>query len=106
MKKILIFGLLVTISASANAYTLKSQKELGKDDAKNQNMIVQCTTTDGKISNQTCQLRRYAKCKKSTSSSKVNCNGWQPWQDLRDQGAGYSDWHKAAESCCQSKGLR
>lgn len=105
MKKIFIFGLLVTISVSANAYTLKSQKELGKDDAKNQNMIVQCTTTDGKISNQACQLRRYIKCKPAMSG-KQNCNGWQPWQDLRDPGAGYSDWRKAAESCCQSKGLR
>lgn len=105
MKKILIFGLLVTICASAGAYTLKSQKELGKDDAQNQNMIVQCTTTDGKVSNQTCQLRRYIKCKQN-ASGKQNCNGWQPWQDLRNPGAGYSDWRKAAESCCQSKGLR
>ncbi|MGI5845890.1 MAG: hypothetical protein ACOX7D_01765 [Alphaproteobacteria bacterium] len=105
MKKIMIFGLFVIISVSVNAYTLKSQKELGKDDAKNQNIIVRCTTPDGKISSQTCQLRRYVKCKQ-TATGKKNCTGWYPWQDLRNPGAEYSDWRKAAESCCQSKGLR
>ncbi|MFA7188228.1 MAG: hypothetical protein WC137_02020 [Alphaproteobacteria bacterium] len=104
MKKILTFGLLIIICTSAGAYTLKSQKELGKDDAKNQNMVVQCTTVNGKVSNQTCQLRRYAKCK--TSNDKTKCNGWQQWQNLRNPGTGYSDWRKAAEACCQSKGLR
>jgi hypothetical protein len=84
---------------------LKSQKELGKDDARNQNMVVQCTTPNGKMSNQSCQLRRYVKCSKNASGKK-NCNGWQPWKNLRDPGSGYSDWRAAAEACCQAKGLR
>lgn len=105
MKKIFVFGLLITICASANAYTLRSQKELGKDDARNQNIIAQCTTPDGKVSNQTCQLRRYVKCNMNAAGKK-NCNGWQPWQDLRSPGDGFPDWRKGAESCCQAKGLR
>ena len=105
MKKLAVFGLFIAICASANAYTLKSQKELGKDDARNQNMVVQCTTPDGKVSGQTCQLRRYAKCTKSVSGNK-KCNGWLPWKDLRNSRKSYSDWRKAAEFCCQAKGLR
>jgi uncharacterized protein YxeA len=105
MKKIAVFFLLSIVCVSANAYTLKSQKELGKDDARNQNMVVQCTTRDGKVSNQTCQLRRYTKCSVNAAGKK-NCNGWQPWQDLRNPGKGFPDWRRAAESCCQAKGLR
>ncbi|MDR0967976.1 MAG: hypothetical protein LBL75_04110 [Rickettsiales bacterium] len=108
MKKLgLIFGIfgLCAVMSGANAYTMKSQKELGKDDAKNQNIVVNCTTRDGKISGQTCALRRYAKCT-INSAGKKNCNGWQSWQDLRNPGSGSSDWRKAAEHCCQAKGLR
>lgn len=107
MKKLFsLVGLLIIgfYIGNANAYQVLSSKELGNNDARNQNMVVKCTTDTGKISTQTCTLRRYAKCT-GTSSSK-NCNGWQPWKDLRDSGSSYSDWREGAAECCAQKGLR
>ena len=56
------------------------------------------------VSNQTCSLRRYAKCTGTGANKK--CNGWQPWKDLRNPGNQYSDWKSAASACCRAKGLR
>ncbi len=105
MKKILLAILMtITTTYGAGAYQILSSKELGKDEAKNQNVVVKCTTDTGKISNQTCSLRRYAKC--TGTGDNVKCNGWQPWQDLRNPNKKYSDWRSAASACCRSKGLR
>jgi len=104
MKKILCsFFIVFTAIASASAYQVLSTKEFGKDDAKNQNIIVKCTTDIGKMSSETCSLRRYVKC---TGKDKKNCNSWQPWRDLRDPAETYSDWKSAASACCKKKGLR
>ncbi|MBR2510644.1 MAG: hypothetical protein IKB59_00590 [Alphaproteobacteria bacterium] len=105
MKKILLVIIMVTGTiCTANAYQVLSSKELGKNDAKNQNVVVKCTTDTGKVSNQTCSLRRYAKC--SGTGSNKRCSGWQPWRDLRNPNKEYSDWRAAASGCCRSKGLR
>ena len=102
MKKILfIIFSFVLVSADAFAYQVLYTKEFGRHDAKNQNIIVKCTTDTGKISNETCSLRRYAKCK----DNKI-CNAWQPWYDLRTPSKTYSDWKSAASYCCKAKGLR
>ncbi len=105
MKRLLLFisAIFLTIG-NANAYQLLSSKELGRNDARNQNVVVKCTTDTGKISDQTCSLRRYVKCTGTGENKK--CNGWQPWQDLRTPGKQYSDWRSAASACCRSKGLR
>lgn len=105
MKKIL-FAILIGITSvgGASAYQLLSSKELGRNDAKNQNVVVKCTTDTGKVSSQTCSLRRYAKCTGTGTNKK--CSGWQPWQDLRNPSAKYSDWKAAASACCRAKGLR
>lgn len=105
MKRLLlsVFAVLLTIS-SANAYQVLSSKELGKNDAKNQNIVVKCTTPSGQVSNQTCSLRRYAKC--AGTGVNKNCTGWQPWKDLRNPSKQYSDWKAAASACCRNKGLR
>ncbi|MBO4745510.1 MAG: hypothetical protein J5613_00360 [Alphaproteobacteria bacterium] len=95
---------ILTTALSANAYQVMSSKEMGKDDAKNQNVVVKCTTDLGKISNQTCSLRRYVKCT-GTGVRKV-CSGWQGWRDLRNPEKQYSDWRTAASACCRSLGLR
>jgi len=108
MKKLSLFlvaALTLAAPFAANAYQLVSTKELGTMDAKNQNVVVKCTTDTGKVSTQTCALRRYAKCVPSTSGVK-NCSGWQPWQDLRSPGAGFPDWQSAAAACCRDKGLK
>ena len=104
MKKALfaIFGIFCLI-ANASAYQVLSTKEIGSADAKNQNVVVKCTTDTGKMSPETCSLRRYAKC---TDKDKKNCNFWQPWRDLRNPNATYSDWKSAASACCKKKGLR
>ena len=94
-----VFGVLLTLGAGA--FQMASQREFGKDDAKNQNVVVKCTTSAGKVSDQTCNIRRFAKCKK-----KGECNGWQPWTDLRNPGKSYGDWRAAASDCCAKKGLR
>lgn len=105
MKKILTAILICGATlTTASAYQVMSSKELGKNDAKNQNVVVKCTTDTGKVSNQTCSLRRYAKCTGTGANKK--CNGWQPWKDLRNPGNQYSDWKSAASACCRAKGLR
>ena len=105
MKKIFFSALaVVSLFASASGYTVLSTKDFGKDDAKNQNVIVKCTTDTGKISDETCSLRRYVKC--TGKDKKTNCNSWQPWRDLRDPSGSYSDWKSAASACCKKKGLR
>lgn len=105
MKKILSTLLIISCASfSANAYQVLSSKQIGQDDAKNQNIVVKCTTDTGKISNQTCTLRRYANC--NGNGSKKRCNGWQPWRDLRQPSNQYSDWKSAASACCRAKGLR
>ena len=105
MKKILLAIIMVTSTIyTANADQVLSSKELGKNDAKNQNVVVKCTTDTGKVSNQTCSLRRYAKC--SGTGTDKRCSGWQPWRDLRNPNKEYSDWRAAASGCCRAKGLR
>ena len=106
MEKILSFIITIfLICDGASAYTVISTKDFGKDDAKNQNVIVKCTTDTGKMSDETCSLRRYVKC--TGSDKKSNCNSWQPWRDLRDPTNGpFADWKSAASSCCKKKGLR
>lgn len=105
IKKLFIALCVISVSAgAANAYQLLSSKELGTDDARNQTVVVKCTTDTGKVSNQTCTLRRYVKC--SGTGDNQNCTGWQPWQDLRTPNKKYSDWRSAASACCRAKGLR
>ena len=105
MKKILVFCILMLSTAlSANAYQVLSSRELGKGDAKNQNVVVKCTTEIGKLSNQTCSLRRYVKC--AGTGVRKNCNGWQGWRDLRNPEKQFSDWKTAANECCRAIGLR
>lgn len=105
MKRILsIFAILLSTTIAADAYQVISSKELGKNDAKNQNVVVKCTTDTGKVSNQTCNLRRYAKC--SVVNNETRCSGWQPWRDLRNPSREFSDWKTAASNCCRTKGLR
>ncbi len=105
MKKI-FFSLIAIcfIVANASAYQVLSTKEFGKDDAKNQNIIVKCTTDIGKTSEEICSLRRYVKC--MGKDKKSLCDSWQPWRDVRDPSGSYSDWKSAASACCKKKGLR
>lgn len=95
---IVLFAALFVVEAAA--FQLQSQRELGKGEAKNQNVIVKCTTPGGKVSGQTCTLRRFAKC------GGGKCDGWQEWKDLRNPGKSYGDWRGAAADCCVAKGLR
>lgn len=105
MKKIFIAFLMVFSTVlSANAYQVLSSKELGQMDAKNQNVVVKCTTDMGQVTNQTCSLRRYAKCSGTGNAKK--CSGWQPWTDLRNPGKQYAEWKTAASGCCRAMGLR
>lgn len=105
MKKIFIAIMLIfTTAISANAYQVLSSRELGQLDAKNQNVVVKCTTDTGKVSTQTCSLRRYVKCSGEGAAKK--CSGWQPWTDLRTPGKHYPDWKTAASACCRAMGLR
>ncbi len=105
MKKILTAFFIVCLGiGTASAYQVMSSKELGQGDAKNQNVVVKCTTDTGRVSNQTCSLRRYAKC--TGTGTNKNCTGWQPWTDLRTPNKKYSDWRSAASACCRAKGLR
>lgn len=105
MKKILSVILMCgACICGADAYQVLSSKELGQGDAKNQNVVIKCTTDTGKVSNQTCSLRRYAKCTGTGASKK--CGGWQAWRDLRDPSKQYSDWKAAASACCRAMGLR
>ena len=104
MKKYL-FAIITIIITCGNvcAYQVLSTKEFGKGDAKNQNVVVKCTTDAGKLSEETCSLRRYAKCK---GKDNTKCDSWQPWRDLRDTTSTYADWKAAASACCKKKGLR
>ena len=105
MKKILFSLIAVAcVVVNASAYQVLSTKEFGKDDAKNQNIIVKCTTDTGKTSEETCSLRRYIKC--NSKDKKSLCNSWYPWRDLRNPNGEYSDWKSAASACCKNKGLR
>ncbi len=105
MKKLLLSVIVVLSTVfTANAYQVMSSKQLGKNDAKNQNVVVKCTTDTGRTSNQTCTLRRYAKCTGTGSNKK--CSGWQPWRDLRSPNKEYASWQSAASACCRDKGLR
>lgn len=105
MKKIFLsFIITSSFITNAFAYQVLTTKEFGKDDAKNQNIIVKCTTDTGKISDETCSLRRYVKCLGKDNQSL--CTSWQPWRDLRDPSKAYSDWKTAASACCKKKGLR
>ena len=99
---VLAVGLFVS---NADAYQVLSSKELGKNDARNQNVVVKCTTDTGQVSTQTCTLRRYVKCS-GTGTSRQCGGGWQPWKDLRDPNSQYSDWRTGALACCKAKGLR
>ena len=103
-KSLIVLTIAFTGISCANAYQVMSSRELGKNDAKNQNVVVKCTTDIGGISNQTCSLRRYVKC--SGTGTKKTCNGWQGWRDLRNPEKQYSDWKSAAAACCRSMGLR
>lgn len=100
---IILFAGIINIS-DANAYKLLSSKELGKADAKNQNVVVKCTTDAGKLSNQICKFRRYAKC--TGPSSMRKCNAWQQWKDMQKPSNEYPSWRAGAAACCQAKGLR
>ena len=104
MKKRLIFiaGCLVfaAVTFDASAFQLKSQRELGTGEGRNQNVVVRCTTAAGQVSNQTCALRRFARCVGD------RCDGWHPWTSLRDPNTTFNDWRAAASACCQSLGLR
>ncbi len=105
MKKIFVIVLaVVAFVGSASAYQVLSTKEFGKNDARNQNVVVKCTTDMGAVSTQTCSLRRYAKC--TGTGAKQTCSGWQGWRDLRTPGKEYSDWKSAASACCRAMGLR
>ena len=105
MKKIFFAMITVVLCfASASAYQVLSTKDFGKGDAKNQNVVVKCTTDTGKTSEEICSLRRYIKC--TGPDKKNNCNSWQPWRDLRNPSEEYSDWKSAASACCRGKGLR
>ena len=105
MKKIFLsFVILSSIITNTFAYQFLTTKEFGKDDARNQNVIVKCTTDTGKVSDEICSLRRYVKC--NGKDKKSLCTSWQPWRDLRDPSRGYSDWKSAASACCKKQGLR
>ncbi len=95
---------IITTSTCANAYQLLSSKEMGRDDAKNQTVVVKCTTDTGKVATKTCTLRRYVKC--TGTGENKQCNGWQPWQDLRTPSKKYSSWRSGASACCRAMGLR
>lgn len=101
MKKLFIFLALVLINMPGHAYQILSSNEYGSGDARNQNIVVKCTTPTGQITNQTCSLRRYVKCVDGK-----NCAGWEQWRDLGNTRDTFSNWQDAANSCCRAKGLR
>ena len=101
MKKLSMILAIVLMATSAHAYQISSSNEYGTGDARNQNMVVKCTTPTGQISNQTCSLRRYVKC-----TDGKNCAGWENWRDLSNTRDTYTDWQSAADACCRAKGLR
>lgn len=101
MKKLFILFAIISCATTANAYQISTSNEYGTGDARNQNIVVKCTTPTGQISNQTCSLRRYVKC-----NDAGNCSGWDAWRDLRNTRDTYSSWQSAADACCRAKGLR
>ena len=105
MKKIFFVLIAIFIFVENSfGYQLLSTKEYGRGDAKNQNIVVRCTTDTGKISNETCSLRRYARC--NDKNKDAECNSWQPWRDLRNTKSYYTTWQAGASDCCKRKGLR
>ena len=105
MKKVfLVLFMTIFVVSNAFSYQVLSTKEFGRGDARNQNVIVKCTTDTGKMSDEICSLRRYVKC--VSPDKKSQCDLWQPWHDLRDSAKPYSDWKSAASACCKKKGLR
>jgi len=101
MKNLFVFFVVCLCGiGSASAYQILSSNELGAGDARNQNVVVKCTTPAGQVSNQTCSLRRYVKC------NGKKCSGWDKWRDLRNTRDTYNDWQSAANDCCRAKGLR
>lgn len=101
MKKIFIIFAVLIVTAPVHAYQILSSNEYGTGDARNQNIVIKCTTPAGQISNQTCSLRRYVKC-----TDGKNCAGWEQWRDLRNTRDTYSNWQDAANACCRALGLR
>jgi len=95
---------LFLLTGAADAYQLISSRELGHGEAKTQNIVVQCTTVKGRLSNEQCQLRRQASCRMVRGEQ--DCSGWQPWRILRNPTEGFGDWRQAADACCRAKGLR
>ncbi len=100
MKKLFICLFTLFIYNNAFAYQKISSNEIGVGDARNQNIVVKCTTPTGQISNETCALRRYAKCINN------NCTTWDVWRDLRNTNTTYQTWQDAANACCRKMGLR
>jgi hypothetical protein len=108
MKKLSLSALcaiMCMLNANAYGYQLQSSKEFGHGEARNQNVVVKCTTETGQVSSQTCSFRRYANCAVNESGAE-KCAGWQPWRDMRNQDAEFSDWKAAAVACCRAQGLR
>ena len=101
MKKISVFVFTLLFATNVFAYQKVSSREFGTGDARNQNVVVKCTTPTGQVSNETCSLRRYVKC-----GDNNKCSGWQQWRDLRNTRDTYSDWQSGATACCRAKGLR
>jgi len=100
MKRGTVFACLLFTVSAASAFQLQSTQELGKGEAKYQDVMVKCTTPSGAVSNQNCKIRRAAKC------AGGNCDGWQKWHDVKSPGKLYENWRGAAAACCLAKGLR
>lgn len=100
MNKLFISIFALCLVTSAHAYQKISSTEYGIGDARNENIVVRCTTPTGSVSNDTCSLRRYAKC------ANGKCSGWDKWRDLRNTRDTYASWQDAANACCRAKGLR
>lgn len=100
MKKIFALFIAMLFITGAGAYQKISSNQYGVGDARNENIVVRCTTPSGQIASDTCSLRRYAKC--------VNgkCSGWDKWRNIRNTRDTYSSWQDAANACCRAKGLR
>ncbi|GHS98404.1 hypothetical protein FACS189421_06960 [Bacteroidia bacterium] len=100
MKKLFFALCLMLCVGTAGAFTVMNSRELGKGDARNQNVTVRCTTPDGRVSSETCQLRRYVRCNED------RCGGWQQWFGLRNPDDKFDSWRDAASACCNAMGLR
>lgn len=100
MKKIFVFLVVLLLGTNVQAYQKVSSTTYGIGDARNENIVVRCTTPSGQIANDTCSLRRYAKC------TNGKCSGWDKWRDIRNTRDTYLSWQDAANACCRAKGLR